>query len=30
MTTNAQLTDEYLQIIADLNGDVEGRKIAAE
>ena len=30
MATNAQLTDEYLQIIADLNGDVEGRKIAAE
>ena len=30
MATNAQLTDEYLQIIADLNGDVEGRKIAAK
>ena len=30
MATNAQLTDEYLQIIRDLDGDVEGRKVAAE
>ena len=30
MATNAKLTDEYLQIIRNLNGDIEGRKIAAE
>ncbi len=30
MTTNSDLTEEYLQIIRDLNGDEEGRKIAAE
>ena len=30
MKTNAQLTDEYLQTIIDLNGDIEGRKLAAE
>lgn len=29
MATNSQLTNEYLQIIDDLGGDVEGRKAAA-
>ncbi|WP_282208746.1 hypothetical protein [Parvibacter caecicola] len=28
MATNAELTDEYLQIINDLDGDIEGRRAA--
>lgn len=30
MASNAELTNEYLSIINELNGDVEGRKIAAD